>query len=187
MGLASGYQSLSYGGASSSSVGPLLKPTSPKKDPERARRAADALRNALAGRLDEAEWIYSQMTGSATAYGRQQYQIAWEQLKAQKPELAAAAMGGGYRFSQTSTPDAKPTARELIAGELENLKNSIRRDVATTTGRVLAGGTATLVEDIGGYPTGSVQPMPPVATNQLMYIGLALIVAIALLWAFAKK
>lgn len=182
---ADGAKGLTAGGGSSS--GGFLKPTSPKKDPERARRAAEALRRALAGDLGEAQWIYSQMTGSATAYGKQQYQIAWESLKTQNPELAAEAIRGGYRLSQTAVPDARPTSRELIAGELENLKNNVRQDAATTTSRILAGTNARIADEVAGLPAGSYQPFPAISKDKLVYIGLALILAAVALWWFNKR
>jgi len=135
-----------------SAVSGALHGSNPK-DAQRAAAAKAALAKALAGSLADAQWILSQRFGSATAYGKQQYDFAWQTLVQQNPALAAEALKTGQSADAYNT---SPTVRSQLAAEWNSLVAKIRQDVGTTVQQLGAGGTtaaASAVDPSTGYAT----------------------------------
>jgi hypothetical protein len=158
-----------------------------RKDQERAARAASELRNALAGDLRAAQFIYSQTgrlagSGSATAFGKQQYEAAWQQIVAQRPELALQAVPGGYEQSQIGFPDATPSTRERIGDEIERLRDRVRSEAGDAAQRLLTGAAPRVGESVAGEPRGTRSLLPGVSTSTMWILGAVLLGALALWW-----
>lgn len=155
-----------------------------KKDPERAQHAADDLRKALAGDLSAAEDLYQQKDNSGDAYGRQQFQAAWDELSRRDPEMAARAVPGGAEKAQNNFTDPEPTTAQQLSAEAGGFWNRVRADAGDTAQRILAGAGAKVGNKIGGSNSRISIP-----TN-VKTIGMVLVVALlvgAFLYWYAKK
>ena len=149
---------------------------------ERGPRAAQALQAALAGSLPEAQWILLQRFHAATQWARSVYAQAWQQLEQQNPALAAEAAKLGI----DKVTQGNPSAREQLGNELERLWSRVRSEAANTVQRVAAGAGASAAEGVAGDESGS-RFNVPVTRDTLMYVGLALIVGVLLLWFFSRR
>lgn len=191
MGLFSGALSLASGvvkfasdpvGATVSLAAGSLKPSHPK-DNERAQRAQASLALALRGDLNAAQEIFGLKSGSATAYGKQQYAAAWAQIEQKMPELAAQVTGRQAE-APINTAGYTPSTADRLRAELDTLKNDVKAQAAKAAGRVLSGTTAAVQDEID--PSVSHFSIPT-DKGQLLMIGGAVVAAIILLWIVLRK
>lgn len=159
-----------------------LKPSHPK-DKERAQRALASLALAIKGDLNAAQEIFGLMSNSATAYGKQQYAAAWEQLRQKNPDIVQQVEGRRGEqpiSSQGYTPSTADKLREEINAGIQDVKAA----AAQRAGRVLSGVTAGTQNAID--PSGNYLSIPTDKT-QLLMVGGAVLAALAILWLVLRK
>jgi hypothetical protein len=167
--------------STASSIGNLLSPGN-TNDPKRAEAARQALERAVGGDLASAQYMLAQRFGSATAYGKQQFEIAWAALVERNPAIAAEAL---KLRVETSTAQDQPGVRERLGNELERLWARIRTaagDTAQRIGTGLTGGAAEAID-----PKGSPARLGLPLTSSQLYMAGAILVAIVVVWYFSKK
>lgn len=163
-----------------SAVGSLF--SSHPKDAERAAAAKAALPKAVGGSLADAQYILQQRFHSATAYGKQQFQIAWDSLVAQNPAIAQQALQMGQASDVLNTD---PSIRSQLSSEWNALVANIRTDVGNAIQRVGAGvatGAAGAVD-----PNTNRVTVPFFGTTSIMTIVVVLGLAIAALIFLSRK
>lgn len=138
-GTVTGYAPLVAAGTAkvgSAAIGALSPGNS--KDAERAAAAKDHLAKALGGSVPDALFMIGQRFGSATAYGKQQYEIAWSALEQQNPAIAQEALKQYPNQDPVNTP---PAVKSKLAQELDSLVAKLKNAVATSVQNIGSGAT----------------------------------------------
>lgn len=168
--------------AGSAKSGGALLSSGGGKDPERARRAHDSAILAIGGDLSSAQEVLQLRFNSATAYGKQQYEIAWQNIVAQNSAIAQEALK--TRINTSSQSD-NPSVRDKLNAEWNNLVASVRQDVGNTIQRVGSGmttGAAGVVD-----PNTSRFTLPLGGSSSMLYIGIAIALAVGAVLYFGRK
>lgn len=181
--LASGIAKLA---GSAGQAASLVSPSN-KKDPERAANARAATVKALAGDLNAAQELYLGAghvagSGSATAYGKQQFEMGWQQVVNQRPDIANQVLG---RTAPPPGPSGvSPSITDRLQAEAQKLLQDGREAAAVAAGRVLLGTKVAVQEEIN--PSGNYTVMP-MDKKQLLMVGGALLVAMGAVYYFASR
>jgi hypothetical protein len=149
-------------------------------DQKRAAAASAALAKAVAGSVPDAIYMIGQRIGSATAYGKQQFEIAWQQLLQQNPAVAAEALKQYPQVDPTNTP---PTWKTKLASEWDSLVNKIKQDVGTTVQNVGSGVTTAAASKIDPNTGRITVPL----SSSMIWIVAIVVLAIAAVFLLSKK
>jgi len=160
-------------------IGSALRPGN-ANDPKRAAAAKAALEKAAAGSVPDAIYMIAQRFGSATAYGKQQFEIAWAQLLQRNPAVAAEAL---KQYPQVDPVNTAPSVRDKLAAEWNSLVAKIRADVGTTVQRVGAGVATGVAGEIDPNTGRVTLPL----SSSMIWIVVLVALAIAALFLLTKK
>jgi uncharacterized protein YjbJ (UPF0337 family) len=149
-------------------------------DPKRAAAATAALAKATAGSVPDAIYMIGQRIGSATAYGKQQFEIAWQKLLVANPQVAAEALKQYPQVDPVNTPS---TWKTKLASEWDSLVNKIKQDVGTTVQQVGSGVTTAAATKIDPN-TGRITL--PLSSSMIWIVAIG-VLAIAAVFLLSKK
>lgn len=150
-------------------------------DAKRAQAATAALQRAVGGDVSQAVYMIGQRIGSATAYGKQQFEIAWQQLLQQNPAVAAEALKQYPTLDPVNTPS---TWKTKLAQEWDSLVGKIKQDVGTTVQNIGSGGTTALANKIDPS-TGRVTL--PLSSTMIWTVALGALALIAIFFLSRKR